>query len=108
MAPEVCLTCAATPLEPLADWPPLACQALPPSYFQLPGVAAIRYLVKLSVVPDSSERWNAWILRLGSFADGFSLAIAGSFQFLMSLLKILASVGASRTRLSTPGTLKPT
>src|SRR5882757_9038117 len=105
MAPEVCLTCAATPLEPLADWPPLACQALPPSYFQLPGVAAIRYLVKLSVVPDSSERWNAWILRSGSVASGFSALIAASFQLVILLSKIFAMVGASRTSLSTPGTL---
>src|ERR1700754_3938055 len=105
MAPEVCLTPAATPAEPAADWPPLACQALPPEYFQLDGVAAIRYLVKLSVVPDSSERWNAWILRSGSFASGFSFLIAASFHLVILLSKILASVGASRTRLSTPDTL---
>src|SRR3954470_19980853 len=105
MAPEVALTCWATPAEPAADWPPLACHALPPEYFRLSAVVAIRYLVKLSVVPDSSERWNAWILRSGSLADGFSFLIAASFQLVILLSKILASVGASRTRLSAPGTL---
>ena len=83
----------------------MACHALPPEYFQLSGVVAIRYLVKLSVVPDSSERWNAWIFRSGSFAEGFSFLIAASFQLVILLSKILARVGASRTRLSTPGTL---
>src|SRR6266705_2483690 len=105
MAPEVALTCWATPEDCGADWPPLACQALPPEYFQLAGAVAIRYLVKLSVVPDSSERWNAWILRSGSLADGLSALMAASFQLVILLSKILASVGASRTRLSTPGTL---
>src|ERR1043166_3603802 len=108
MAPEVCFTCWATPADCGADWPPLACQALPPEYFQLFGVVAIRYLVKLSVVPDSSERWNAWILRSGSFASGFSFLIAASFQLVILPLKILAIVGASRTRLSTPETLYAT
>ena len=64
--------------------------------------------MKLSVVPESSERWNAWILRSGSFASGFSFLIAGSFQLVIWLLKIFARVLASRTRLSTPLTLKPT
>lgn len=61
--------------------------------------------MKLSVVPESSERWNGWILRSGSFAPGFSFLIAGSFHFLISELKIFDRVGASSTRLSTPGTL---
>src|SRR6266581_1361770 len=108
MAPEVALTCWATPEDCGADWPPLACQALPPEYFQSAGAAAIRYLVKLSVVPDSSERWNAWILRSGSLTPGFSFAIAVSFHLLILLSKILAIVEAFRTSLSTPGTLKPT
>ena len=77
------MTCAATPLEPEAAWPPFACQALPPSYFQFSGVVAIRYLVRLSVVPESSERWKAWILVLGSFAVGFSALIAASSHVLI-------------------------
>jgi hypothetical protein len=108
MAPLVCLTPCATPEEPEADWPPLACQALPPSYFQSFGAAAIRYLVKLSVVPDSSERWYGWIWRSGSFAPGFSFAMAASFQFLILPSKIFARVGASRTRFSTPERLYAT
>src|SRR5512147_334916 len=102
MAPLVCLTCWATPEDCAADWPPLACQVLPPEYFQFCGVAAIRYLVKLSVVPESSERWKAWIFRSGSFAEGLSFLIAGAFHLVILPSKILARVGASRTRLSTP------
>src|SRR3954447_4849105 len=102
MAPLVCLTCAATPEDCAADWPPLACQALPPENDQSLAAVALRYLVKLSVVPDSSERWKAWILVCGSFADELSFLIAASSQYVILLLKILASVGASRTRLSTP------
>src|SRR5262245_56028807 len=106
MAPAVCFTCWATPADCGADWPPGACQALPPSYLpQTDGAAALRYLVKLSVVPDSSERWNAWILVEGSFALGFSFLMSGAFQVLIWLLKISAMVLASRTRLSTPGRL---
>src|SRR5689334_2841437 len=105
MAPWVCLTWAVTPEVPWADWPPLACQALPPVYGKSLPAAAIRYLVKLSVVPESSERWNAWIDVDGREALGFSFLIAWSFHFVILLLKILARVGASRTRLFTPGRL---
>ena len=87
----------------MAAWPPLACQALPPSYVQSLWAAAFRYLVRLSVVPESSERWNAWILVSGSVAPGFSFLIAASFHLVILLLKIFARVGASRIRLSTPG-----
>lgn len=108
MAPGVCFTWPARPEEPCADWPPLASQDLPPSYFQSSGAAAFRYLVKLSVVPDSSERWKAWIFRSGSLASGLSFLIASSFQLVILLSKIFAMVGASRTSESTPVTLKPT
>src|ERR1044072_37317 len=105
MAPSVCFTCWARPEEPCADWPPLACQALPPSYFQSLGEAAFRYLVKLSVVPDSSERWYAWILVEGSLASGLSFLMAASSHLVIFESKICARVFASRTRLSTPETL---
>lgn len=105
MAPAVCFTCWATPEEPCADWPPLASHALPGSYGQLLGAAALRYLVKLSVVPDSSERWNAWILVSGSSASGLSFLIASSSQVVILSLKMSARVAASRFSLSTPGTL---
>ncbi len=46
-----------------ADWPPLAGHVLPPAVGPVGRAAApIRYLVKLSVVPESSERWNVWIV----------------------------------------------
>src|SRR5690606_21687485 len=108
MAPAVCLTCWATPEVPCADWPPWASQDLPGSYFQSFGAAALRYLVKLSVVPDSSERWNAWIFRSGRSASGLSFLIASSFQLVSSSSKLWAMVAAARVRVSTPGTLKPT
>src|SRR3954470_8592501 len=107
MAPLVCFTCWATPEDCAADWPPLATQVLPGSQGQSLLAVAIRYLVKLSVVPESSERWNAWIFRSGSFTPGFSLAIAGSFQLLILALKILAMVGVSSVSLSTPEMLMP-
>lgn len=59
------------------------------------------------MVPESSERWKAWIALSGSSTPSFSLAIAGSFHFLILLSKILARVGASSVRLSTPSSLKP-
>ncbi len=59
------------------------------------------------MVPESSERWKAWIALSGSVLPLFRAAIAGSFHFLILLLKILATVGASRVRLSTPARLKP-
>src|ERR1700754_2724696 len=105
MAPAGCLTCEATLAEPCADWPPLACQVWPPEKGQSLLAAAIRYLVKLSVVPESSERWKGWIAVAGSLASGLSLAMAGSFHLVIFELKIFARVGASSVRLSTPGTL---
>src|SRR6266496_168684 len=72
---------------------------------QAPPPAAARYLVKFSVVPDSSERKNTEIGADGSVTPAFSLAIAGSFQVLMAPWKILAAVGPSRTSLATPSRL---
>ena len=48
--------------------------------------------MKFSVVPDSSERLTGMIRVSGSSTPGFSLAIAGSFQFSISWLKIFARV----------------
>ena len=44
------------------------------------------------------ERWTTTIACDGSFALGFSLAMAGSFQVLISPRKILASVSPSSVR----------
>lgn len=77
------------------------------AYVQSAFAVALRYLVRFSVVPESSERWKAWIARSGSLAPGFSLAMASSFHLVILPLKILARDEASRTRLSTPSTWKP-
>ena len=55
---------------------------------------------KMKVVPDPSERCTTTIGCAGSLADGLSLAIAGSFQVLISPRKILASVGPSRVTIA--------
>src|SRR5258708_4154414 len=102
MAPGGCLTCAATPADLAAGWPPLPAKALACGYGQSALAAVPRYLVRLSVVPDSSWRWKAWILVLGRVAVGLSALIAGSFHLVIFELKILAMVEASRTRLFTP------
>ena len=61
--------------------------------------------MKLYVVPELSERWNDWIVVLGSVALGLSALMAASFHFVILLLKILAIVPAERFRLVTPGRL---
>ena len=48
----------------------------------------------MKVVPEPSERCTTTIACDGSLTLGLSFLIAGSFQFLISPRKILASVGA--------------
>ncbi len=92
--------------EPFAAWPPGAGHDFVfGSCFQSAGAASERYLPRFWVVPDSSERWNAWIVVSGSLTPGFSLAIAGSFHLVIFESKILARVEASSTRPSTPSSL---
>ena len=62
--------------------------------------------MKLSVVPEESDRWTGEIAVDGSVTSGFCWAIAGSFQVLIEPAKILATVVASRFSLSTPCRLK--
>src|SRR6476661_3010215 len=77
----VVLMALPTPSEPFAPWPPGAFQTLSWSYVHLLPPAAVKYFVKLSVVPEPSERWNVTIVELGRVAFGFTWAIAGSFHF---------------------------
>jgi hypothetical protein len=58
--------------------------------------------VKLAVVPDSSERFTGVIFVLGRLTPGLSALIAGSFQVVISCLKIFAIVNGSSCRLLTP------
>src|SRR5689334_8962375 len=103
-ASEPCelLTALATPSEPLAPVPPGAFHAFAWSKVQSLAAALLRYLVKLSVVPDSSDRCTVWIVLDGSLAPLFWDAIAGSFHLVTLPEKILPRVGASSCRLSTP------
>src|SRR6187549_1892107 len=96
------------PSEPLAPVPPGAFHALALPKVQSASAALLRYLVKLSVVPNSSERCTAWIAVDGSLAPLFSAVIAGSFHLVILPEKILASVGASIWRPSTPSRLYTT
>ena len=61
--------------------------------------------MKFAVVPDSSERWTGVMSVSGRSAPGLSAAMAGSFHFVISPLKIFAVVSGASCRLSTPGRL---
>ncbi len=58
--------------------------------------------MKFAVVPDSSERCTGVMSVSGRFAPGLSAAIAGSFHFVISPLKIFAVTSGESCRLSTP------
>ncbi|SIH19685.1 Uncharacterised protein [Mycobacteroides abscessus subsp. abscessus] len=105
MAPGSALTFSATPedFSALSPAPPSQLPLLP--LVQLSGAAVVRYLPKFSLVPDLSLRYTGVTLVSGRVAPGFSAAIAGSFQAVMTPVKILAAASAFRTSLSTPGRL---
>src|SRR5919198_532556 len=102
MAPSVCLTTVVTPSEWAPPCPPGAVHFLPPSNFQMSGAVAVRNLVKLSVVPDSSERCTDLTGVAGRVAFGLSFLIAGSFHFVIFPAKMLAMVLGDRLRSLTP------
>src|SRR4249919_143273 len=104
MPPSVDCTALATPAD-FSLPSPLPVQLLPGSAGQAFVAAALRYLVKFSVVPDSSERKNTLTGVLGSFASGLTLAIAASFHVVILPLKMLAMTSGVSTSLSTPLTL---
>src|SRR5450631_3592585 len=104
MPPSVDLTALETPA--LACLPsPLPVHFLPGAAVQSVGAAAARYLVKFSVVPDSSERKKTLMAVAGRVTPGLMAAIAGSFQVVMTPLKILAVTAGVKISLSTPVTL---
>src|SRR2546430_10318771 len=102
MAPLVPLIAAEVPSLPLAPSPTPPAKVLPAPLVHPPLAAAVRYFWKLSVVPDWSERNTTVILSLGSVLPLLSAMMAGSFQVVTPPLKILARVGPSSTRPSTP------
>src|SRR5258705_11023323 len=103
MAPFVLLTIWATPLLPFPPWVSAGQLTVEPeSSFQTEGAAALRNLVKFSVVPEPSDRWATTMAVDGSLAPGLSAAIALSFHVLISRPKILAIVSGDNCRLSPP------
>src|SRR5262245_34222956 len=103
MPPADCWTSWATPVFFSAPCVVLAQATLSP----LPRVhagpaAATRYLLKLLVVPEPSERCTTVILVAGRFTPGLSAAMAGSFHIVIDVPKILPSVSGLNWSLSTP------
>src|SRR6476661_6680549 len=105
MEPSVLLICLDTPSLPCAATPPGAVHDFPGAAVQAPPPAAARYLVKFSVVPESSARCTDWIASDGSVTPGFAAAIVGSFQFAIVPPKIPANTAGVRISLSTPDRL---
>src|SRR5450759_1011375 len=109
MPPGVVLTPSATPADFSRPSPaPDFGHALALGSVQTPFEAKLRYVVKLSVVPESSERKKTWIASDGNVTPLLSAAIAGSFHVLMSPWKIFAVTSAFRTSLPTPERLYAT
>jgi hypothetical protein len=103
MAPSPFFTNVATPVFFSPPWVSVGHFTVSPlASFQTPCAAAFRYLVKLFVVPEPSERCTTVIGLLGRLAPVLSATMAGSFQVLMSRWKIFASVSALNWSLSTP------
>src|SRR5664280_1857505 len=101
MPPSVDFTALETPA--LACLPsPLPVHFLPVAAGQSLGAEPFRYLVKLSVVPDSSERKKTLMALSGRVTPGLTAAIAGSFHLVMTPLKILAVKAGVKISLPTP------
>src|SRR6476661_10136497 len=101
MPPSVDFTAPATPAD-FSLPSPLPVQLLAGSAVQAEGAAPLRYLVKFSVVPDSSERKKTLIGSDGRVTPELILAIEASFQVVTLPLKMLAMTSGVRTSLSTP------
>src|SRR6476619_4289326 len=104
MPPSVDFTPSATPAD-FSLPSPLPLHTLAGSAVHLSGAAPLRYLVKFSVVPDSSERKKTLIAVDGSVTPGLIAAMAGSFQVVILPLKMSAATAGVRISLSTPSTL---
>ena len=109
MAPEVCLINSATPeffSAPCVDSGQLTSSPLP--RVQTLGDAAVRYFVKLLVVPEPSERCTTVIAVAGNSASGLSAAILGSFHVVISAWKIPAITSGLSCSSVTPSRLNET
>ena len=106
MAPAVWPMSCATPEFFSAPWVPAGQFTVSPeSSFQVLGAADFRYLVKLFVVPDPSERCTTTIGVDGRVASGLSALIAASSHLVISVEKILANVSGDSWSFSTPSRL---
>src|ERR1700710_2766136 len=72
---------------------------------QLAGAARVRYLVKLDVVPEPSERCTTAMASDGNLALGFSALISGASHLVIVPEKMPAMVAASSFRSFRPDTL---
>src|ERR687889_1335517 len=98
MVPGVFLTWVATPSDFAAPAPPGAFHALALPNVHSASAVLLRYLVKLSVVPDSSERCTVWIAVSGRVAPLLSAAIFGSFHLVILPEKMPARVAGVSCR----------
>src|SRR2546421_11982314 len=102
MAPSVLLSAAAMPSLPFSASPPGPFQVLSLPKVQSALAVLDRNLVKLSVVPELSDRCTDRILVLGSVTPGLSPAMAASFQVVALPAKIFARVAGLSWRVVTP------
>src|SRR5260370_221742 len=103
MEPFVWVTLFETPSLPLAPMPAGHSTAvLAPTLDFHSGLTLDRYVVKMNVVPDPSERCTTTIAFEGSLAFGLSFLIAGSSHLVILPRKISANVGPSRMRSPAP------
>src|SRR6478735_2991099 len=66
--------------------------------FQSPACCLLIQVENCAVVPEPSERTTGTTLRAGSVMPGLSFLIAGSFQVLMTPVKILVTFSPDRRR----------
>src|SRR5215469_13767251 len=105
MAPSVFCRNDEMPSEPFSASPPGPFQVLSWPKVQADGATVPRYLVKLSLVPELSDRCTVVILVDGRVALGLSALIAASFHVVILPAKIPARVSGLSWRLVTPCTL---
>src|SRR5690349_16784057 len=104
MAPSVRSIVATIRLLPFSARPPDAFQVLPEPWLQSGPAVPARNLVKLSVVPELSDRCTVLIGVAGRATPGLSRLIAGSFQATIRPSKMRAIVSGCRRSEETPAT----
>src|SRR3954451_15790182 len=109
MAPSVSLMALATPPFCGAETNEEGhSTVLAAASFQPSGSAALRYLVKVSVVPELSARRTTLMSPAGSETPGLSALMGSASHLVISAWKILDSVGADSCSLGSPLTLYET